>query len=59
VRFSLEMLVSPRSQPRDDLVDRTDNFYVYLKPHEADDAAILKALKFPGTPPVWIPMPPH
>jgi ABC-type lipoprotein export system ATPase subunit len=59
VRFSLEMLISPEAQPKDDLVDRADNYYVYLKPHEADDAAILKQLKFPGTPPIWIPMPPH
>ena len=59
VRFSLEMLVSPSSQPKDDLIERTDNYYVYLKPHEADDAAILSKLKFPGKPPVWIPMPPH
>lgn len=59
VRFTLEMLISPENQPKDDLVDRTDSYYVYLKPHDADDAAILKQLKFPGAPPVWIPMPPH
>jgi len=59
VRISNDMLISPRSEPRDDLVERNDNYYVYLKPHGADDAAILSKLKFPGTPPVWIPMPPH
>jgi putative ABC transport system ATP-binding protein/macrolide transport system ATP-binding/permease protein/lipoprotein-releasing system ATP-binding protein len=59
VRFSNCMLVSPRSEPADDLVERTDQYYVYLKPHDADDAAITRQLRFPGKPPVWIPMPPH
>jgi len=60
VRFSNTMIVSPQSQPKkDELVERTDNYYTYLKPHEADDAAILRQLKFPGKPPLWIPMPPH
>jgi hypothetical protein len=40
-------------------VERVDNYYVYLKPHDANDAAILRKMKFPGKPPVWIPMPPH
>lgn len=59
VRFTNDMLISPRSQPKDDLVERNDNYYVYLKPQDAADAAILSKLKFPGAPPVWIPMPPH
>lgn len=59
IRFSVDMLVSATSEPKDELIERSDNYYVYLKPHDADDAAILKKLKFPGKPPVWIPMPPH
>jgi putative ABC transport system ATP-binding protein/macrolide transport system ATP-binding/permease protein/lipoprotein-releasing system ATP-binding protein len=59
VRFTNDMLISPRSQPKDDLVERNDSYYVYLKPHDADDKAILSKMKFPGKPPVWIPMPPH
>jgi ABC-type lipoprotein export system ATPase subunit len=59
VRFANTMLVSPQSIPRDDLFERKDNYYVYLKPWNADDRLILSDLKFPGTPPVWIPMPPH
>jgi ABC-type lipoprotein export system ATPase subunit len=59
VRISNDMLISPSDQPKDDLIERNDSYYVYLKPHDADDVAILKKLKFPGTPPVWIPMPPH
>jgi len=59
VRITNDMIVSPRSQPKDDLIDRSDSYYVYLKPHDADNSAIQKKLSFPGTPPVWIPMPPH
>jgi len=59
VRFTNQMLISPRSEPTDDLVERSDNYYVYLKPRRADDQELLKKLKFPGKPPVWIPMPPH
>ncbi len=59
VRISNDMLISPSDQPKTDLVERNDNYYVYLKPHNAEDATILKKMKFPGKPPVWIPMPPH
>jgi ABC-type lipoprotein export system ATPase subunit len=59
VRFSNIMLVSRSAQPKDDLLERRDDYYVYLKPPGADDTAILSKLKFPGKPPLWIPMPPH
>jgi hypothetical protein len=53
------MLVSRSAQPKGDLIERQDDYYVFLKPHDADDAAILRKTTFPGRPPVWIPMPPH
>ena len=59
VRFTNEMLISSSSQPKSDLIERADSYYVYLKPHDAFDDAIQKKMKFPGKPPVWIPMPPH
>jgi len=59
IRFESSSLVSRRSEPDDDLVDRTDRYYVYLKPYGADDEAIRKRMKYPGKPPVYIPMPPH
>ena len=59
VRFSETMLVSPNRIPKDDVFERRDNFYVYLKPFDVADEAVLKRLKFSGKPPVWIPMPPH
>jgi putative ABC transport system ATP-binding protein/macrolide transport system ATP-binding/permease protein/lipoprotein-releasing system ATP-binding protein len=59
VRLTTSTLVSQRSVPGDDLVERVDDYYIHLKPHGADDAAILRKVRFPGKPPPWIPMPPH
>jgi ABC-type lipoprotein export system ATPase subunit len=59
VRFSDAMLVSPSRTPKDDVFERRDNYYVYLKPSGVTDDVILKKMKFSGKPPVWIPMPPH
>jgi hypothetical protein len=59
IRFESTSLVSQRSEPEDDIIDRRDRTYVYLKPHGADDAALRQQMKYPGAPPVYIPMPPH
>jgi hypothetical protein len=48
-----------RREPDSDIIERPNQFYVYLKPHGADDAAIRQAMNFSGTPPIFIPMPPH
>ena len=58
MRFSNSMLIAQRSEPKDDLFERIDNYYVYLKPRTADDKRIFKN-RFPGQSPLWIPMPPH
>jgi hypothetical protein len=59
VRFSDAMLVSASGTPKDDVFERRDNYYVYLKPANVTDETISKKMKFFGKPPVWIPMPPH
>jgi hypothetical protein len=59
IRFETNSLVSERSNPDDDIIDRTDRYYVYLKPHGADDDAIRKQMRIRGDPPVYMPMPPH
>ncbi|AIE75723.1 MULTISPECIES: ABC transporter ATP-binding protein [unclassified Synechocystis] len=59
VRIDTDLLVSQRSQPEDDLINRSDPYYFYLKPHNADDAEILRHSHYPGQPPVYISMPPH
>jgi putative ABC transport system ATP-binding protein/macrolide transport system ATP-binding/permease protein/lipoprotein-releasing system ATP-binding protein len=52
-------LISPNATPSDELFERSDSYYVYLKPWNVEDKTILQAMKFDGGPPVWIPMPPH
>lgn len=59
VRITNDLLVSPSSLPKDDLIERNDSYYVYLKPHNISDEAIAKKLNFAGAPPVYMPMPPH
>ncbi len=59
VRIQSDMLISRSAQPGNDIVERRTPFYVYLKPHGANDAEIMARGKMSGTPPVFIPMPPH
>jgi putative ABC transport system ATP-binding protein/macrolide transport system ATP-binding/permease protein/lipoprotein-releasing system ATP-binding protein len=60
VRITNAMLVSRRPQPHGDILDRTDSYYVYVKPRGADDAEVRRRNGWgAGTPPVWIPMPAH
>jgi ABC-type lipoprotein export system ATPase subunit len=59
VRLGSSTLVSQSSVPGDDLVERVDDYYIHLKPPGANDKEILRKVKFPGKPPLWIPMPPH
>jgi hypothetical protein len=59
VRIQSDMLISRRAQPGNDIAERRTPFYVYLKPHGANDADIKARSKMSGTPPVFIPMPPH
>lgn len=59
VLIQSDMLISQSSEPRDDIVERNNRFYVYLKPQGADDAWIKSRSNFPGAPPIFIPMPPH
>ncbi|MGH6841877.1 MAG: hypothetical protein ACREDV_07260, partial [Methylocella sp.] len=59
MRIQCDMLISRSSEPKDDIVERSNRFYVYLKPQGSDDAAIKRRSNFPGTPPIFIPRPPH
>ena len=59
IRFEANSLISERSEPDDHIIDRTDRYYVYLKPHGADDNAIRKRMNYKSDPPVYMPMPPH
>lgn len=59
MRIQCDMVISRSSEPKDDIVERNNRFYVYLKPQGSDDAAIKRRSNFPGAPPIFIPMPPH
>ncbi|TCK28158.1 hypothetical protein EV667_2155 [Ancylobacter aquaticus] len=59
VQLQFDQLISLSSEPGDDIADRNNRFYFYLKPHDADDAAIRQRAGFRGVPPAFIPMPPH
>ena len=59
VRIQSDMLISRQAQPASDIVERRTPYYVYLKPHGANDADIRARSKMSGSPPVFIPMPPH
>lgn len=60
VQIGNRMFISPQAEPEDDVVERSDSYYVHLKPHGADDEVIRQRHNFPGnTVPLFIPMPPH
>ncbi len=59
VRIQSDLLVSEKAQPGNDVVERRTPYYVYLKPHGANDEDIKVRSKSTRTPPVFIPMPPH
>lgn len=59
VRIQSDLLVSERAQPGNDVVERRTPFYVYLKPHGANDEDIKARSRMSRVPPIFIPMPPH
>lgn len=63
VKFDNTMLVALSPEPKDEseIVERTDNYYVHLRPYGADDAQLRRLNKFaPDLPvPIYIGMPPH
>ena len=59
VRIQSDLLVSEKAQPGNDVVERRTPYYVYLKPHGANDEEIKARSKSTRTPPLFIPMPPH
>ena len=59
VRIQSDLMVSEKAQPGNDVVERRTPYYVYLKPHGANDEDIKARSKSTRTPPIFIPMPPH
>ena len=48
VRVESDMLISRSSEPKDDIVERDNRFYVYLKPQGADDRGDQAAVELSG-----------
>ncbi|MCB4771569.1 hypothetical protein LGR54_23440 [Ancylobacter sp. Lp-2] len=59
VQLQFDQLIGLSSEPGDDIVERNNRFFFYLKPRGADDLEIKRRAGFNGTPPAFIPMPPH
>ncbi|SIO35232.1 putative ABC transport system ATP-binding protein/macrolide transport system ATP-binding/permease protein/lipoprotein-releasing system ATP-binding protein [Singulisphaera sp. GP187] len=61
LRLTSVMVVSESAEPTDDLFERTDDYYVYLKPQRLSDDDIRARNQWkPGAiVPRWIPMPAH
>lgn len=60
VRFDNTMLISPSAQPKNDIMERTDSYYIHLLPVRADLAEIRRKNQFPNdNVPTYLPMPPH
>jgi len=61
VRLHISMFVVPQSVfKEEEVIDRANDVYMYLKPYFLSDREILKQVKFPNNKvPTMIPMPPH
>jgi macrolide transport system ATP-binding/permease protein len=61
IRLTNSMIVADSEQPKGDLFDRTDDYYIYLKPQNLseDEIRTLNGWKSGGIVPRWIAMPAH
>lgn len=60
VRINSISYVSSASISKEDIAEKNEDFYIYLKPYYADDVKVSKKYSFANNAvPIWIPMPPH
>lgn len=60
IRFENVMYLSLEQQPKEEVVERADVYYIHLRPIGADDDKLRALNQFPPGPvPVYIGMPPH
>jgi hypothetical protein len=60
VKFDNMMLVSPVPEPKEDIAERADNYFIHLRPVGSNIDEIRKKNQFPGgNVPIYLPMPPH
>jgi macrolide transport system ATP-binding/permease protein len=61
LRFTSSMLVAESAAPGEDLFERVDEFYIYLRPRHLSEAEVRQrnGWKPDAIVPLWIPMPAH
>lgn len=60
VRINSVSYVASDAISKEDIAEKNEDFYIYLKPYYADDREVAKKFRFVNdVVPVWIPMPPH
>lgn len=60
VRINSISYVSSSTISKEDIAEKNEDFYIYLKPYFANDREMSKKYKFTNNAvPIWIPMPPH
>ncbi len=60
VRLNTVSYVSSNAVSKDDIVEKNEDFYIYLRPYYADLAKMAKKYTFTHNEvPIFIPMPPH
>jgi len=60
VRLNTVSYVSSNAVSRDDIVEKNEDFYIYLRPYDANLRKMLKNYTFTHNDiPIFIPMPPH
>jgi ABC-type lipoprotein export system ATPase subunit len=61
LRFTTSMLVAESATPGENLFERTDDFYIYLRPRHVSEAQVRQrnGWKPDSLVPLWIPMPAH
>ena len=60
VRINSISYVSSNSISKEDIAEKNEDFYIYLKPYFANDREMSRNYRFANDAvPIWIPMPPH
>lgn len=60
VRVNSVSYLASEAISKEDIAEKNEDFYIYLKPYYEDDREVAKKFRFVNdVVPVWIPMPPH
>jgi hypothetical protein len=60
VRINVMSYIASNALSKDDIVEKNEDFYIYLKPYYSNNKTMLKKFTFTNNEiPIFIPMPPH